>query len=287
MLLRRYLIGHFLKTHLSLTLLFTAFILAAQLFNTVHLLFALPIWSGLSYLLLVAAYTFLVGAAIAIFVAGADFIYTLKERRTFHILYTFGVSEKRVMRTVWLAVASVALAGALAAPFVNYQKISYLVKYMKFQFGEKILLTVPPKSFFTDEGISFFFTSKGGNVFENVVVKFGKDIATAKRATLYPDGTLRLERTSVFGTQGEYVTWMESESYTLSLGGTYSYTLSGKKILENALFVLTLFIFPLFAFPFFFQTIFKRAETKFSSYMWGILFLVLQFGLALAVKAAV
>ena len=286
MLLHRYLIGRFLKTHLSFTLLFTAFILAAQLFNTVHLLFALPLWSGLSYLALVAVYTLLVGGGAALFMAAADFLFTLKERRTFHILYTFGVSERRVMRIVWLAVASVALAGALASPFINYQKISYLVKYMKFQFGEKILLTIPPRSFFTDEGLSFFFTSKGGNVFENVVVKFGKDLATAKRAVLYPDGTLKLEQTSIFGTQGEYITWMESKSYTLSLGGSYSYTLSGKKVLQNTLFVFALFLFPLLVFPLFFKTIFRRAETKFSAYMWGLLFLVLQFGVALAVKAA-
>jgi len=285
MLLSRYLLSNFLKTHLGFTLFFTAFILAIQLFNTFHLLFTLPLWLSLSYIALLLIYTLLIAAGISVFVSSSSLINTLKERRTFHILYTFGVSEKKVLKILWVGILSIAIGGAIASPFVNYQKISYLVKYMKFQFGEKILLTVPPKSFFTEEGLSFFFTSKGGNVFENVVVKVGKDLATSKKAVLYPDGTLKLEDCSIFEKEDAYITWMESKSYTLSLGGEYSYTPSEKKLLKNTFFTLTIFLFPLFAFPLFFYLLLKRAGGKFSSYMWGLLFTLIQFAVALVVKS--
>ena len=285
MLLRRYLLSHFLKTHATFTLLFTAFILTVQLFNTFHLLFALPLWLSLSYITLLGIYTLLIGAAVALFVSSASLISALKERRTFHILYTFGISERRVLKILWSGVAAVAIGGVIASPFVNYQKIAYLVKYMKFQFGEKVLLTVPPKSFFTEEGLSFFFTSKGGNVFENVVVKVGKDLATAKRAVLHPDGTLRLEESSIFEKEGGYIAWMESKTYTLSLGGSYTYTLSRKKLVKNALFGVSLFAFPLLVYPLFFYLILKRSGGKFSAYMWGLLFTVFQFAVAIAAKS--
>lgn len=287
MLLRQYLLSHFLKTHLSFTLFFTTFIFAIQLFNTFHLLFTLPLWLSLSYIALLLIYTLLIAAGIAIFVSSSSLLNNLKERRTFHILYTFGISERSVLKILWTGVLSIAIGGAIASPFVNYQKISYLVKYMKFQFGEKILLTVPPKSFFTEEGFSFFFTSKGGNIFENVVVKIGKDLATSKKAVLYPDGTLKLEQSSIFEKETGYITWMESKSYTLSLGGEYSYTPNEKKILKNTLFTLTIFVFPLFAFPLFFYLLIRREIGKFSSYMWGLLFTIIQFAVALVVKSIV
>ena len=286
MLLRRYLISRFYRTYLFLTLLFTAVITVSQLFPVFHLLFALPLPLTLAYGAMLLIYTLLLGAALALFPAAADLIHTLKEGRKFHILYTFGVSEKKVLRILWLAVAVVALSGAAVAPVINYQKISYITKYMKARFGTDVLLTVPPGTFFTSRsGFAFYFFSREGNRFEKVVVNIGEHVATAQRAKLEKNGVLKLQNVSLFGRENGYITWMESRYYTISLGGGTSYTLSGKKLLKNALFAVTLFLFPLVVFPLFFYTIFRRAETKFSAHLWALLFLVLQFGVALLIKA--
>lgn len=286
MLLRRYLISRFYRTYFFLTLMFTAVIAVAQLFPIFHLLFTLPLWHTLAYGAMLLSYTLLLGAALALFPAAADLIHTLKEGRKFHILYTFGISEKRVLKLLWLAVAVVALSGALVAPIINYQKISYITKYIKARFGTEVLLTIPPRTFFTSgEGFAFYYTSREGNSFQNVVVKFGENIATARGAKLFPNGVLKLKNVSLFGREGGYTSWMESRYYTVALGGASSYTLSGKKLLKNALFAVALFLFPLLVFPLFFYTIFGRAETKFSAHLWALLFLVLQFGFALLVKA--
>ena len=287
MLLENYLIGRFYKDLFLFSLFFTLFGLAAQLFNTFHLIVSMPLWISLSYLVLNLIYTYVLSLGLSTPLVSANLIYELKEHRIFHVLFTFGVSEKRAMKTLWRSILVLSLLGILVSPIINYQRISHITKYLKVKFGERILLTIPPKSFLTEEDFSFFFLKRSGNRFEKVVVQSGSDTATAKEAELKSNGLLVLKSCSLFSKQKDFSTYMESERYILSLGGKYTYTLPKRKLLKNALFLASLFLFPILVFPFYFYLIYQRAETKFSTIGWALLITLIQLGLALISKSLV
>lgn len=284
MLFYNYLIGKFLRNLFFISLFFGVLIFVAQLFPVIHLL---DFGSGIICLLLIAIHTFVISLGASIFIAAADFIQTLKEGKVFHILYTFGISEKKVLNLLWKIIFFISALGILSSTFINYQKISYLLKYIKFEYSQKFLLTVPPDSFASKEGFSFFYTQKDGNTFENIVMKIDKKLITAKRAQFNNNGTLVLKQTSVFVFNPSNIRWMDSKKYIFSLQGSFTYHPKPKRFLENMLFLIGLFSFPILIFPFFFYVIFNKAKTKFRAYIWAILFLIIQFAIALVAKSIV
>ena len=284
MLFHNYLTAKFLRNLILISLFFGVLIFVAQLFPVIHLL---NFGGGIVCLVLIAIHTFVLSLGIAIFIAAADFIQTLKENRVFHILYTFGVSEKKVLNLLWKIIFFISILGILSSPFINYQKISYVLKHIKFQYSQRFLLTVPPDSFASKGEFSFFYTQKDENTFENVVMRVDKKLITAKSAQLSDNGTLILNQTSVFVFNSPNIRWMESQKYIFPLQGSFTYHPKPKKFLENMLFTTGLFLFPTIVFPFFFYLIFRRVKTKMKAYIWAILFVIIQFTVALAVKSIV
>lgn len=287
MLFTDYLIKSYLKSLLSVSVLFFLFILSIQLFNTLHLLFTMPLKDSLLFLLLIGIYTFVLSLSLSVFVAGGNLIYHLKEHKIFHTFYTFGVSDKRILLPLQLAIATISVTGAVVSYFVNYQKVSHVSKYLKFQFGKQVLLTIPPRSFFAEKELSFFFDKREENRFYRVVVKIGDEIVTAKSAQLTPKGFLVLEKTSLFTSTAGYNVIMKSDEYKVGLGNSFLYKPPAKKFLKNALFGVAMFTFPLFVFPLFFFLLLKKASSRFSCYLWSLGFTFLQFAFALVVKALV
>ncbi len=287
MVLTDYILGHFARSVLGLSLFLAFFILTAQFFSGLYLLFVLPPLQALGYVFLMVVYTLLIAMALSLPLAASNLIYTFKERRIFHTLYTFGVSEKAVLRRVWLALLMFSIAGAAASLFVNYQKISHLTKYLKFKFSEKALLTVPSGSFANFENLSVYFESKKGTELRNVVVKMGEDVAVAKRAELLPGGLLLLEDSVIFAREGGYLLFMESARYTVNIVDKYSYKPPRRKFLRETVFTVSLFLLPSIFFPFLFYAVLRRAEGRFKALLFGSGLMLVQFIVALILKALV
>ena len=287
MLFTDYLIGGYVKSLLSVSLLFFLFTLAVQLFNTFHLIVTMPLGDALLFLLLLGIYTYILSIALSMFVAGGNLIYRLKEHKIFHTFYTFGISDRRILLPLQLAVVVLSLVGAAAAYVANYQKVSHVSKYLKFQFGKQVLLTVPPRSFFSERELSFFFERREGNHFYHVIVKTGDEIVTARSARLTSDGLLLLKKNSLFTSVSGYNVIMKSDEYKVGLGGSFLYKPPRKKFLKDAAFGVALFVFPLPVFPLFFFLLLRRVSSRFASYMWALAFTFLQFAFALTVKALV
>ncbi len=287
MVLTDYILGHFSRSVLGLALFLAFFILAAQFFSGLYLLFVLPPLQAFGYIFLMVVYTLLIAMALSLPLAASNLIYTFKERRIFHTLYTFGVSEKTVLRRVWLALLMFSIAGAAASLFVNYQKISHLTKYLKFKFSEKALLTVPSGSFANFENLSVYFESKKGMELRNVVVKMGEDVAVAKRAELLPGGLLLLEDSAIFAREGDYLLFMESARYTVNIVDKYSYKPPRRKFLKETVFTVSLFLLPSVFFPFLFYAVLRRAEGRFKALLFGSALMLVQFIVALILKALV
>jgi hypothetical protein len=287
MLFTDYLIGRYVKSLLSVSLLFFFFTLAVQLFNTFHLLFTMPLGEALLFLLLLGIYTYILALSLSMFVAGGNLIYQLKEHKIFYVFYTFGVSDRKILLPLQLALVVLSLVGAAAAYVANYQKVSHVSKYLKFQFGKQILLTVPPRSFFAERELSFFFERREGNRFYRVVVKTGDEIVTAKEARLTPEGFLLLKKNSLFTSVAGYNVIMRSDEYKVGLGGGFFYKPPRKKFIKDAAFGVALFLFPPLVFPLFFFLLLRRVSSRFASYMWALAFTFLQFAFALTVKALI
>lgn len=282
MLFRDYLIGKFIRRLFFVAIFFGVLIFIADLFQIIHLL-NFP--DGFFLMLMLASYTLFIGVAASIFIASAEFIFSLKEGRFFHILYTFGISDKKVLKILWIVIFFISTLGAVVSFIVNYQKFSYATRLIKFLYGEKYLLSIPPNSFETSGHLSFFYTQKSNDSFKNVIIKTDKELITAKKAILFDNGTLLLKKSSIFSLKKRTIQWMNSEIYTLPLSEKFTYKVKPKRSLENLLFSIVLFIFPALVFPFFFYLILLKVETKFKAYMWAFLFLIIQFGVALLIKA--
>ena len=230
MLLNSYLRDKFAKELLVLSIFFAFFILAVQLFNNFHLLFSLSLWLSAVYLALNVIYTLYLSVAFSLFLVLANILYDLKEKRIFHILFTFGVSEKGVMVIFWRSILILTLIGAFVSPIVNYQKVAQLTKYLKVKFGERILLAVPPKSFLTAENFAVYFGDRKGATFKGVVIKTETDTATAAKAQLKPNGVLVLSNCSLFSERKNLKIFMRSDKYLISLGYSYDYTPKVKRM---------------------------------------------------------
>jgi len=285
MVLNRFLLSQFSKLLISHTLIFSSVILASQLFSTFYLIISLPLNYSLPFLVLLFIYTLFISLGFSLLLTAGNLIFFLKEVRFFHTLYTFGFSERKVLKILWMVVALFTLLGIYAAFFVNYQKISQITKYLKFKFDEEILLTIPPKTFYSTDEFSFYFERREGNSFKHLVVRLENEMGSAKEAKLDRNGILELKDVTLFGQRDGNAYIVRSKLYKISLKGPYYYYLSKRKLLKETAFTISLYLFPLLAFPLFFYTILKRAESRFSANMWSLLFVTLQFIVALTVKA--
>ena len=287
MVLREYLWGWFSKNLLVVAFFFSLLILATQLFSSLYLILSLPLGLGLLYLSMLFIYTYFIAFAFSILLVGGFLIYRLKEHRFFHTLYTFGFSDKKVFKTLWLQILFFCLLGVFGSLFVNYQKISHISKYLKFKFEEKLLITVPSQSFFSTDKLSFYFEKRTNEGFKNLIVRLGREVGAAQNARLSRNGILVLENATIFGERSGINYLMRSEIYKVSLVGKYHYTPPKKKFKKEAAFTVSVFTFPLLVFPLFFYTLLRFGRSRLSTALLGLLFVVFQFSVALLIKALV
>ncbi len=287
MLLRDYVVGLFLKRLLTFSLLASLFTVLIQLLQTAHLVFALPFKLSATYLILLLFYSFILGLGFSLPVAVASTLLTLKEERFFHIIYTFGISHRRVFFYLLTAVLLLASAGMAASPFVNYQKISLLVKYLRFKFGESVLLTVPSRTFVNLENLSVYFERREGKYFDHFLAKAGDDLITAKAAELGKGGLLTLRDSSIFTRWGKYALLIRAKTYYLGMAERYSHPMNRKKLRKETAFGVAVFAFALLIFPLLFYLLLFGNLSRTKVYLLAFGFVVLQFATALAVKAVV
>jgi len=286
MLLRGYIVGKFSKQLLGVSLLIALLMVLAQLMQTAHLVLGLPFKLSVSYLLLVLIYASVVAVGFSVFPAAAGLLTELKEERFFHILYTFGVPARRVLFYLLGALFLITLTGVAVSYFVNYQKIAYFTKYLKFKFGEEILLTAPPKSFSTFETFSVYFEERRGREFKNFLIKLPSATATSRTALLSPNGLLHLRDATLFTEMNGKKALIRSQTYTFNIVSPYTYRGSKKKELAEFAFNAAVFIFALMAFPLFFALLLAKVQTRLGAYLLAFGFLIVQFAVALAVKGA-
>jgi len=286
-LLTDYVVGKFFRELLPFSAFVTLLIFAIQALGISYLFFSLPWKEVITYTILWLIYAFFLSVALSTPLVLGNIILTLKEERVFHILNTFGFSEWVVFRRLFLGMLVLTTVGIFASFFVNYQKISYITKYLKFQFKERILLSVPRESFFQGESFSFYFDNREGNRFEHIVIKTPQEVASALEGELTPDGLLVLRKFSLFSGRDKTFIFAKGDKYELSLTGSYHYTLPTKKLVENLAFMVTLFLTPLLFLPLMFYIFLKRTETRFKTYLTALGMVILQFAIASLVKALV
>jgi len=284
MLLRSYIVGKLSKGLLLTSFLIALFMVLIQLMQTAHLVLALPPKLSLTYLTLLTLYAYLIALGFSIFVAAASLLHTLREERFFHILYTFGIPARRVLWDLMVAITVIALAGTIASYWVNYQKISYFTKYLKFKFGEELLLTVPPGTFESFENLSVYFEKRNGRHFEHFLLKTCTNLATAREALLEEGGILKLKNSSVFSKINDYYLLTKSEEYTLTIVEPYSHKMNRKKLLGEFAFGAAVFLFALLTFPIFFALQMAKDWSRIQSYLIAFIFVIFQFAVALIVK---
>jgi hypothetical protein len=287
MLYKKYLGSFFLKKLLFLSAIFTLVLFTFQVFQYIYLFFSLPLDISFSFLILLLIYNFHLAVALAIFPSLAEVIFYLSENRIFYVLYNFGINDRLILKSFYKPLLVVSILGLLAGFFINYQKISYFSKYLKFKFGERVLLTVPENSFASFEKFSVYFERKKHNKFKNFLIKTDTDLATAKIAELYPDkGILVLKKTSIFKKMKGFNLLMKGEEYRFNLIEPYSYSWKSKGFWENLAFTSTIYLIPLLLLvPFFRKT--KLKFSRLQVQLWGLFYLIIQFSIALALKAII
>ncbi len=287
MLYKSYLRSLFLKKLFLFSAIFVFLLLIFQTFQYIYLFFSLPLGLSLSFFLLLFIYAFHLSVALAIFPSLAEVIFHLSENRIFYIFYNFGISNKKILKAFYKPLLIVSFLGFISGFFINYQKISYVSKYLKYKFAERVLLTVPEKSFANFDKFSVYFENKKGDEFFHFLIKTDKDLATAKIAQLYPDqGILILKKTSIFKRIKGFNLLMKGDEYKFNLLGPYKYTWKSKSFWGNFAFTGAIYLAPLFLLaPFF-----KKAKLKFSRLqvqLLGLLYLIMQFSIGLILKAII
>jgi hypothetical protein len=177
--------------------------------------------------------------------------------------------------------------GVVASFFVNYQKISFITKYLKYQYGERLLLSIPKQSFFQGQRFSFYFGERNENRFKRILVKTPEEIASALKGELTLEGILCLKKFSLFSGRRKSRFFARGDKYEVSLLGAFYYKFPKKKLIENFVFLVVLFLFPLFAFPLMFKIFLNKTETRFKTYLTAFGFVLLQFILAVLIKSIV
>jgi hypothetical protein len=285
MLLRNYLVGKFTRELLTVSLLISLLMVLTQLMQTAHLVLGLPFKLSAPYLIMLVIYAFVISVGFAVFPATVSLVIALNEDRFFHVIYTFGIPLRRVLLYLWGAVLLISAAGAAASYFSNYQKIAYMTKYMKFKFGEEILLTAPPKSFSTFETFSVYFENREGRTFKHFLIKLPQSTATSERAVLRTNGLLDLYNASVFTKMGNRELLIRSKVYTFNIVSPYSYRANKKKFFAEFMFGVAVYLFAFLTFPLIFYLSVLTAEKRLWAYSISFALIVVQFAIALAVKS--
>ncbi len=240
MLLRNYLLGKFIRRWFVFSLLLTGVVILVQLMQTAYLIFSLPPLYWSLYLLMLAVYSHYITAAVALPVAVADFVYYLKEERVLHVLYTFGVSHLRVLKHLLLTFGVLFLFGIGFARYINYQNIGYYIHFLKYKYGENLLLNIPPRTFVSWGKNSFYFEKRDGNGFVHFLMKSPSALATSQRARLERDGLI-LQNSSIFSSESDYKIWLEAQRYIFPFKGHFSYRLSAKRLKREIAFNISLY----------------------------------------------
>jgi len=287
MVLRAYLWKRFAKNLLIVSFFFSLLLLISQLFSSIYLIFSIPFTLGFSYLMLLFIYTYFVALAFSLPLVVGFLIFHLKEYRFFHTIYTFGFSEKKILKLLWTEVFFFTFLGVIGSFFVNYEKVAHISKYLKFKFEEKLLSTVPAQSFFSTDEISFYFEKKTSKGFKKLIVRLGNEVGVAKKAQLKEGGILLLEGVSIFGKRKVINYLLKATNYHISLVGSYHYNPPQKKFKKETGFMLSIFFTPVLFFPLFFYLLLRFANSRLSTTLWSILFVVFQFAVSFLIKALI
>lgn len=189
-ILDKYLIKNFTKKFLILIGIFSIVITSSQLLHLPSFAYGMNFIDFLNLLLLIDVsflkYQILFGFFISWLLVGIH----LKESNEVYAIYSLGVSQKQILKSVFITTALfstvVLVISTFLVPYANRERAKFLTVKVK----NYILESVQPKNFTKiNENISVYVEDKKENTLKNVIIynKSNRYLVTAKEGIFYQD----------------------------------------------------------------------------------------------------
>ena len=277
-----YLISKLLKTALLINSFFIFFWLIFNFINTAYLFLELDWFSLICFLLLHLLYFFYIFLPFSILLALPSFIYFYENSGLLYTFYNLGIRKSQIVKALIKGIFVISVVGMVASPFLNYQKISYLYKFLKVKLREEGKnLFEPGKINYLSENGEIYFEKVVNNTLKEIIIRQGRNFYTAEKG-YFSKGSFILHNVAGFiNLSNDTKLFFKAKSYSFSLfqPGEFPH-FSNKKLLSNMFFSLAIY-FLLLPFSFLYLNLFLGAKKeRISLFLYSALFSIFLFVIA-------
>ncbi len=214
-MLRNYILIRFLKTAYLSSLYLAIFFIAVQLFRIGFILSGLsPVYTG-TFIALWVIFYFIYFLPDGIIVALLHNIFNLREKKLLHVIFSFGISTKRLISYFFLGTLSLFIVGLISSFLIHEEDLSFARKILMVRYQERVIEALPEKTFYDMGDFVIYVGEKSEKNLRDVFFKYGDFTVIAREARYMGKGRFYFEGGSlIVKMEGKYfITFFDN--YTL------------------------------------------------------------------------
>ncbi len=214
-MLRSYIVKRFIKVTYLTSLYLSLFFIAIQLFRVGFILTGLSPLHTLTFLSIWITFYFIYFLPDGIAVSTIYNIFTLKEKKLLHIMYSFGIESKKILVYILMGTISVFTVGVVSAFLLHEEDLNFARNILLIHHQEKVMKTLPEKTFYNMGGFVVYVGGKEGRRLNDVFFKYEDFTIIAREAVYEGKGRFRFKGGSlIVKMEGKYfITFFDN--YTL------------------------------------------------------------------------
>ncbi len=192
-------------------------LIAIQIFRLGNIIFGLPPSTSLSFLFLWLGNYSLFFLPDGVFAASVITAFWLKERKLLHVIYSFGISPKRLLLYVLLPSLLFTLLQLSFSFTLHEEKVAFTRKSLLLKHKDRLIENLPPKTFFRTGNVVIYAENKGRGGFRNLFFKSGNLTVLAREAVYEGNEVFTFYRGSLLTRESGKFLLTEFEKYRLDL----------------------------------------------------------------------
>jgi len=183
-MLRSYIVKKFIKTTYLTSLYISLFFIAIQLFRIGFVLTGLSPVHTLTFLSVWITFYFIYFLPDGIAVSATYNMFTLKEKKLLHIMYSFGIEPKKLLAYTLTGTLGVFTVGTISAFLLHEEDLNFARNVLLIHHQEKVMKTLPEKTFYNMGDFVIYVGEKEGRKLSDVFFKY-KDFTVIARSAVY------------------------------------------------------------------------------------------------------
>ncbi len=142
-------------------------------------------------------------------------VFTLKEKKLLHIMYSFGIESKKILVYILRGTISVFIVGFISAFLLHEEDLNFARNILLIHHQEKVMKTLPEKTFYNMGGFVIYVGEKEGRKLNDVFFRYKDFTVIAGEAVYEGKGRFRFKGGSlIVKMEGKYfITFFDN--YTL------------------------------------------------------------------------